>query len=53
MRIIQEEYPQLSAEAKKSKQEITPEQVKKIENVLFKQLEKQKALAVKNYPLVR
>jgi hypothetical protein len=47
IRIIQE-YPQLSAAAKEARQEISSEQIKKIENVLIKQREKQKALASKN-----
>lgn len=41
MHIIKEQYPQLSAKAKEARQEITPEQIKNIENVLIKQRERQ------------
>lgn len=53
MHIVREQYPKISAAAKKARQEITSEQIKKIENVLIKQREKQKELATKNYPSTR
>ena len=53
MNMIRDQYQQLSAAAKEVRQEISSEQIKKIENVLIKQREKQKELATKNSPLIQ
>ena len=53
IRIIRNEYPQLAKKVQEARKEITSEQIKKIENVLIKQREKQKELATKSSPLAR
>jgi hypothetical protein len=46
--MIRNQYPKASAVEKEARQEISSEQIKKIENVLIKKHEKQKELVTKN-----
>lgn len=51
--IIRNEYPKLSEKMQRSRGRISSEQIKNLENMLFKQREKQKTLAPKNSPLIQ